>query len=196
MISLAPLKSLNCTLVPFIPVGLLPFFSRLTDHHCDGLTAIRCDGLTAITSFPPQGRWFIYFHWNWWLCWFQIVRIFLISDCLLIRKLSFQSSGIRTGMLPIHVQFNTRQLFSQPILKTYRKWCFKFRTTPLVRTGFPAVIQHWLSKIKKLKRSNFGHLFFLGRRMRSAVNRVEQSWGYWYLSKMEWFSFRPQQFYA
>ncbi len=30
------------------------------------------------------------------------------------------------------------------------------------------------------------------RRMRSAAKRVEQSLGYWYLSKMEWFSLSPQ----
>ncbi len=28
--------------------------------------------------------------------------------------------------------------------------------------------------------------------MRSAAKRVEQSLGYWYLSKMEWFPLRPQ----
>ncbi len=43
-----------------------------------------------------------------------------------------------------------------------------------------------MSKIKKLKRSNFGQSMFLGRKMRSAAKRSEQSMGYWYL-KMEWF---------
>jgi hypothetical protein len=53
----------------------------------------------------------------------------------------------------------------QPVHKAYRKCCVKFRTTPSVRTGFPAVIQHLLSehlsKIKNLKRSNFGQSVFL-----------------------------------
>jgi hypothetical protein len=42
------------------------------------------------------------------------------------------------------------------------------------------------------------NLFFfkLERKMRSAAKRVEQSLGYWYLSKMEWVSLRPQHFYA
>jgi hypothetical protein len=30
--------------------------------------------------------------------------------------------------------------------------------------------------------------------MRSAAKWVEQSLGYWYLSKMEWFSLRPQHY--
>ncbi len=50
-----------------------------------------------------------------------------------------------------------------PVPKAYRKWCVKFRTTPSVRTGFPAVIKHRalkMSKIKKLKRSNFGQSVF------------------------------------
>jgi hypothetical protein len=35
------------------------------------------------------------------------------------------------------------------------------------------------------------NLFFLERKMRSAAKRVEHSSGYWYQSKMEWFSLRP-----
>ncbi len=54
----------------------------------------------------------------------------------------------------------------QPVPKAYRKWWVKFRKTPSIRTGFPAVIQHSLSvnlhvsKIKNLKRSNFGQSVF------------------------------------
>ncbi len=68
----------------------------------------------------------------------------------------------------------------------------------LVRTGFPAVIQHSLSEhLKCLKPKTWNNLtstnlFFLRRRMRSAAKRVEQSMGNGYLSKMEWFSLCPQ----
>ncbi len=53
----------------------------------------------------------------------------------------------------------------QPVPKAYRKWCVKFRTTPSVWTGFPAVIKHSLSehlalKIKNLKQCNFGQYVF------------------------------------
>jgi hypothetical protein len=89
-------------------------------------------------------------------------------------------------------------MYMPPVPKAYRKCCVKFLATPSVRTGFPAVIQHSLSehlkmsKIKNLKQFNFGQSVFLERRMRSAAKRVEQSWGYGYLSKMEWFPLRPQ----
>jgi hypothetical protein len=33
-------------------------------------------------SHHREGKAFISFQWNGWLCWFQIDRIFLISDCL------------------------------------------------------------------------------------------------------------------
>jgi hypothetical protein len=40
----------------------------------------------------------------------------------------------------------------QPVPKSYQKCCVKFQTTPSVRTGFPAVIQHSLSEhLKCLK---------------------------------------------
>ncbi len=88
--------------------------------------------------------------------------------------------------------------YFQPVPKAYRKWCVKFQMTPSVRTGFPAVIKHSLSQhLKCLKSKTWNdltsaNLFFLGRRMRSAAKRVEQLSGYGYLSKMEWFSLRPQ----
>ena len=54
----------------------------------------------------------------------------------------------------------------QPVPKAYRKWCVKFRTTTSLRTGLIGVIQHLtlralkMSKIKNLKRSNFGQSVF------------------------------------
>ena len=86
----------------------------------------------------------------------------------------------------------------QPVPKAYRKWCVKFRTTTSLRTGLIGVIQHSLSEhLKCLKSKTWNdltsaNLFFLERRMRSAAKRVEPSLGYGYLSKMEWFSLRPQ----
>ncbi len=82
--------------------------------------------------------------------------------------------------------------------KAYRKWCVKFRLTPSVWTGFLAVIKHSLSEhLKCLKSKTWNDLtsanfFFVECRMRSAAKRMEQSLGYGYLSKMEWFSLRPQ----
>ncbi len=91
----------------------------------------------------------------------------------------------------------SKSLYGQPVPKAYRKCCVKFRTTPSVRAGFPAVIKHSLSEhLKWLKSKTWNdlssaNLFFLERRMRSAAKRVEQSLGYGYPSKMEWFSLRP-----
>ena len=88
--------------------------------------------------------------------------------------------------------------YHQPVPKAYRKCCVKFRTTTSLRTGLIGVIQHSLSEhLKCLKSKTWNdltsaNLFFLERRMRSAAKRVEQSLGYGYLSKMEWFSLRPQ----
>ncbi len=87
----------------------------------------------------------------------------------------------------------------QPVPKAYRKWWAKFRSTPSVRTGLPAVINHSLSKhLKGLESKTWNdltsaNLFLLERRMRSAAKQLEQSLGYEYLSKMEWFSLRPQR---
>ncbi len=48
---------------------------------------------------------------------------------------------------------------TQPVLKAYRKWCVKFRMTPSVRTGFPAVIQHSVSQhLKCLKSKTWNDL--------------------------------------
>ncbi len=91
---------------------------------------------------------------------------------------------------------------AQPVPKADRKCCIKFWTTPSVRTGFPALIQHSLSEhLKCLKPKTWNdltlaNLFFLERKMRSAAKWVEQSLGCWYLSRMEWFSLRPRHFYA
>ncbi len=55
----------------------------------------------------------------------------------------------------------------QPVHKVYQKCCVKFRTTPSVRTGFPAVIKHSLSEhLKCLKSKTWNdltsaNLFFL-----------------------------------
>ena len=86
----------------------------------------------------------------------------------------------------------------QPVPKPRWKCCVKFRTTTSLRTGLIGVIQHSLSEhLKCLKSKTWNdlssaNLFFLERRMRSAAKQVEQSLGYGYLSKMEWFSLRPQ----
>jgi hypothetical protein len=81
-----------------------------------------------------------------------------------------------------------------PFQKAYRKCCVKFRTTPIssdwlsICNSALTLRAFKMSKTKNLKRSYFGQSVFLERRMRSAAKRVEQSWDYWYLSKMEWFS--------
>ncbi len=55
---------------------------------------------------------------------------------------------------------------NKPVPKAYRKCCVKFLTTPSVRTGFPAVIQHSHSehlkrlKPKNLRQSNFSQSVF------------------------------------
>ncbi len=65
-----------------------------------------------------------------------------------------------------------------------------------------AVIQHSLSEhLKCLKSKTWNdltsaNLFFSGSKMCSSAKRVEQSLGYWYLSKMEWFCLRLQLFSA
>ncbi len=95
------------------------------------------------------------------------------------------------GVLWLWYQVNP--YLRQPVPKAYRKCCVKFWTTPSVRTGFPAVIKHSLSEhLKCLKWNDLtsANLIFLERRMRSAAKRVEQSSGYGYLSKIEWFSLR------
>jgi hypothetical protein len=91
----------------------------------------------------------------------------------------------------------------QLVPKAYRKWCVKFQTTQSVRTGFPAVIQHAPSELLKyLKPKTWNNLtsaklsVLFECRMRSAAKMVEQALSYWYLSWMEWFSLRPQYFYA
>ncbi len=136
-----------------------------------------------------------------WVC-ISVTYCFVYTDYWRFFKL------FQVVCIPLHtdlnlklVQVNHWQL--EPVPKADRKCCVKFRTTPSVRTGFPAVIQHSLSvrafkmsKTKNLKRSNFGQSVFLERKMRSAAKRVEQSLGYWYLSGMEWFSLRPRHFYA
>ncbi len=68
------------------------------------------------------------------------------------------------------------------VQKSYRKWCVQFQTTPLVWTGFPAVIKHSLSEhLKCLKSKTWNdltsaNLFLLEHRMRSGAKRVEQHW--------------------
>ncbi len=107
------------------------------------------------------------------------------------------SHGSRPGW-PVTNDIRVRVRVVQPVPKAYRKWCVKFRTTPSVQTGFPAVIQHSLSehlkcltwKSKTWNDLTSANLFVLERRMRSAAKRVEQSLVYGYLSKMEWVSLR------
>ncbi len=97
----------------------------------------------------------------------------------------------------VHTRLFHISYLQQPVPQAYRKWCVKFRPTPSVRTGFPAVIQHSLSEhLKCLKSKTWNdltsaNLFFWECRMRSAAKRVEQSLGSGYPSKMEWFSSFP-----
>ncbi len=126
-----------------------------------------------------------------------ICNIILGSPCFWINLTVICTTGPHRSLISCSVI-----ICIQPVPKAYRKWCVEFRPTPWwspsVRTGFPAVIQHSLSEhLKCLKSKTWNdltsaNLFFLERRMRYAAKRVEQSLGYGYLSKMEWFSLRPQ----
>ncbi len=50
------------------------------------------------------------------------------------------------------ISYTISYTWYRPVPKSYRKCCVKFQTTPSVRTGFPAVIQHSLSEnLKCLK---------------------------------------------
>ncbi len=59
----------------------------------------------------------------------------------------------------IHNTYDILCDYDQPVPKAYRKYCVKFPTTPSVRTGFPAVIQHSLSEhLKCLQAKTWNNL--------------------------------------
>ncbi len=78
----------------------------------------------------------------WWS------RIFSEVHFVGLQHKSRKPTWIAETLFDIHV------IMRPPVPKADRKCCVKFRTTPSVRTGFPAVIQHSLSEHLKCLKPN------------------------------------------
>ncbi len=173
----------------------MPHAARRPTYSVNSVNLVLLDLLSSKLWFTPDGS--DNSHFFKWLS--TKMAVSMVSDPESEPELAESHLMLKNAWLCFRIISSSFVGNNQPVSKVCRKWCVKFQTTPSVRTGSPAVIQHSLSEhLKCLKSKTWNdltsaNLFFLERKMRSAAKRVEQSLGYCYLSKIEWFSLRPQQ---